>query len=193
MQQSHPGQDGESPSVDAVAAQLLIGTNKNALVTEVARNKGLQESLAINQDFSTALVVALSNDKNFSNIVKRDLSREGESLSVDNVVTKLLADENKTLVNAIGNDKEVAKKILAATEDTDEKRSILVEKLAGFLDANDHAYDNNKRTAKEFLGSKGLASANASDPTFQGAVREVISQPLFEIPDDPNAPLSWDW
>ncbi|QCB62660.1 hypothetical protein EJA99_03475 [Wolbachia endosymbiont of Drosophila mauritiana] len=149
--------------------------------------------MAINQDFSTALVVALSNDKNFSNIVKRDLSREGESLSVDNVVTKLLADENKTLVNAIGNDKEVAKKILAATEDTDEKRSILVEKLAGFLDANDHAYDNNKRTAKEFLGSKGLASANASDPTFQGAVGEVISQPLFEIPDDPNAPLSWDW
>ncbi|WP_265045196.1 MULTISPECIES: hypothetical protein [unclassified Wolbachia] len=189
----NPGQDGESPSVDAVAAQLLIGTNKDALVTEIARNKGLQESLAINQDFSTAVVATLSNQENFSNIVKRDLSGGGESLSADNVVTKLLADENKTLVNAIGNNKEVAKKILAATEDTDGKRSILVEKLAGFLDANDQAYDNNKRTAKEFLGSKGLASANASDPTFQGAVREVISQPLFEIPDDPNAPLSCDW
>ncbi|WP_265027455.1 hypothetical protein [Wolbachia endosymbiont (group A) of Bombylius major] len=188
-----PGQDGESPSVDAVAAQLLIGTNKDALVTEIAHNKGLQESLAINQDFSTAVVATLSNDKNFSNIVKRDLSRGEESLSVNNVVTRLLADENKTLVNAIGNNKEVAKKILAATEDTDEKKSILVEKLAGFLDDNDQAYDNNKRTAKEFLGSKGLASANASDPTFQGAVREVISQPLFEIPDDPNTPLSWNW
>ncbi|WP_425384959.1 hypothetical protein [Wolbachia endosymbiont (group A) of Sturmia bella] len=189
----NPGQDGKSPSVDDVAAKLLIDTNKDALVTEVARNKGLQESLAINQDFSTAVVAILSNNKNFSNIVKRDLSRGEESLSVDNVVTKLLADENKTLVNAIGNNKEVAKKILAVTEDTDEKKSILVEKLAGFLDANDQAYDNNKRTAKEFLGSKGLASANASDPTFQGAVREVISQPIFEIPDDPNAPLSWDW
>ncbi|MDG7055702.1 MAG: hypothetical protein LJD31_04200 [Wolbachia endosymbiont of Menacanthus eurysternus] len=36
-------------------------------------------------------------------------------------------------------------------------------------------------------------TVNSNEPGFQGSVREVMSKPVFEIPADDNAPLSWDW
>ncbi|MDR2548266.1 MAG: hypothetical protein LBC34_02060 [Rickettsiales bacterium] len=32
-----------------------------------------------------------------------------------------------------------------------------------------------------------------ADPTFKDSVRDIMSQPFFEIPEDVSAPLSWDW
>ncbi|NSX83582.1 hypothetical protein GOM44_04485 [Wolbachia endosymbiont of Atemnus politus] len=114
-----------------------------------------------------------------------------------------------------------AKKILDATEkDANNKdKSILVEKLGGFLGKTGNGdkakYDGTTdQTAKAFLVTKGLKpdsgdvatellkdsdfkngtkiNANAQDTVFQGAVRGVMSQPVFEIPED-GGPLSWDW
>ncbi|MDM8335337.1 hypothetical protein [Wolbachia pipientis] len=32
-----------------------------------------------------------------------------------------------------------------------------------------------------------------NDPCFQKLVREIMSKPFFEIPENDNEPLSWDW
>jgi hypothetical protein len=171
---------------------------------------------------------------------------------------KLITEEN---LEAKAASVPVAGAILGATSDEDGKKSILVEKLGGFLPENDAVYEGKK--AKDFLVSKGLGSAsadpsavatelitnkaaelgtailgvkkkvnnvdkpaleadlvahealrtavknalasdtnfgkdakikaNAEDPVFQGAVRDVMSKPVFDIPTNENEPLSWDW
>jgi hypothetical protein len=110
----------------------------------------------------------------------------------------------------------VAGKILGAK---DGKKSILVEKLGGFLPGTDEVYEG--KGAKAFLESKSLGSSGpgpsaedlvtaaigrdpnfisnvtsmavADNLVFQGAVRGVMSKPSFEIPSNSNEPLSWDW
>ncbi|NUX00957.1 hypothetical protein GO685_00180 [Wolbachia endosymbiont of Madathamugadia hiepei] len=80
-----PSQDGKSPSVDAVAAQLLTDEKKDTLVTEVARNESLQEAIAGNPDLRT--------------------SEAGESPSVSAVAVQLLTGANKnTLITEVASD-----------------------------------------------------------------------------------------
>ncbi|WP_353274562.1 hypothetical protein [Wolbachia endosymbiont (group B) of Hofmannophila pseudospretella] len=117
------------------------------------------------------------------------------------------------------NQKAFAEVILPAK---DGKQSILVNKLGEALDrvqdnADDKVYgaQGSEKIAKDFLADKGLKptptdvanelvknqsfqastkiAVNAQDAGFQEAVKAVMSQPSFEIPIDPSAPLSWDW
>ncbi|UIP92589.1 hypothetical protein JSQ73_005405 [Wolbachia endosymbiont of Anopheles demeilloni] len=105
----------------------------------------------------------------------------------------------------------------------DGQKSILINKLGEALDrvADDKATDKvygakgSEKIAKDFLADKGLKpmpkdvatelaknavfqannkiQVSSQDPEFQAAVKTVMSQPSFEIPIDPSAPLSWDW
>ncbi|WP_143688859.1 hypothetical protein [Wolbachia endosymbiont of Laodelphax striatellus] len=117
------------------------------------------------------------------------------------------------------NQKAFAEAILPAK---DGKQSILVNKLGKALDRVQHNADDkvygaqgSEKIAKDFLADKGLkptpedvatelvknpsfqASAkiavNAQDAGFQEAVKAVMSQPSFEIPQDTSSALSWDW
>ncbi|MDE5061592.1 MULTISPECIES: collagen-like protein [Wolbachia] len=108
----------------------------------------------------------------------------------------------------------VAGKVLGVK---DGNKSILVDKLGGFLSSKETApYDGtNNQTAKVFLAAKGITPTAAdlatevaknakfiddiekiavsSNPKFQSAVREVMSQPSFEIPTSDDAALNWTW
>ncbi|WP_341822405.1 hypothetical protein [Wolbachia endosymbiont (group A) of Clivina fossor] len=79
-----PDKDGESPSDEDVAAQLLTGAKKDTLVTEVAGNEGLQEAVVGNQDLRTAVTNTLKDDGNFQAAVKGDPDKEArKSLEID--------------------------------------------------------------------------------------------------------------
>ncbi len=111
----------------------------------------------------------------------------------------------------------VAGKVLDAK---DGNKSILVEKLGEFLGSSDEAkYDGkNNQTAKVFLEGKGLkgekgeqgangTSTSAAEviahPNFAIGVteeqvknfvqKEISQTQIFDIPSDPNAPISADW
>ncbi|MDR1139233.1 MAG: collagen-like protein [Rickettsiales bacterium] len=43
----------------------------------------------------------------------------------------------------------------------------------------------------DFKGA--ITKHTLADPTFKDSVRDIMSQPFFEIPEDVDAPLSWDW
>jgi|GEM_PF-1873338 len=73
-----PGKDGESPSANAVAAQLMSDDNRNTLVTEVAKNEDLQKSVAGNQDLRDAVATNLKKDKAFQTTVKGERGPQGE-------------------------------------------------------------------------------------------------------------------
>ncbi len=134
------------------------------------------------------------------------------------VYTKGIADTNFAKINAsnltdAANQKAFAEAILPAK---DGQKSILVEKLGVLLDSTDSPYGaSQNQAAKAFLAEKGLKptpqevatelmknpnftqlaaiEANVNDEGFQSAVKGVMSQPSFEIPTDPNTPLSWDF
>lgn len=81
-----PDKDGESPSDEDVAAQLLTGAKKDTLVTEVAGNEGLQEAVVGNQDLRTAVTDTLKDDGNFQAAVKRDHDKEArKSLEIGTI------------------------------------------------------------------------------------------------------------
>lgn len=100
-QRGEVGQDGKGPAPDVVAQELISSNltklgqailnvknkfgndEKPALETHLANNSSFQESIAGNQDLRTAVTTNLSSDRDFHNIVRRDLSKDGESLLID--------------------------------------------------------------------------------------------------------------
>ncbi|WP_353284082.1 hypothetical protein [Wolbachia endosymbiont (group A) of Lasioglossum fulvicorne] len=79
---------------------------------------------------------------------------------------------------------EFTKKILGATEDIGEgkKKSILVEKLGGFLDQtadNENAYDG--KIAKAFLGDKGMQGLKGADGAQGPAGKDGKSPSIEEV------------
>ncbi len=135
------------------------------------------------------------------------------------VYTKSVADTAFAKIDAsnltdAANKKAFAEAILPAQ---DGDKSILVDKLGDAIASTDKAEYNvgTEQTAKQFLNSRGLIlsedaiftrltsndnfktsvamNVNASDTGFQNAVREVMSQPRFEIPGEADVPISADW
>jgi hypothetical protein len=108
----NPGQDGKSPSANAVAAQLLTGEKKDTLVTEVAKNEDLQKSVAGNPDLRTSVADDLKGDKDFKDSVKGDPSQDGESPSANAVAAQLLTGEKKdTLVTEVARNESLQEAI----------------------------------------------------------------------------------
>ncbi|UPA55317.1 hypothetical protein MWH06_01280 [Wolbachia pipientis] len=117
------------------------------------------------------------------------------------------AKKNASNLTDAANKKAFAEAILPAK---DGNKSILVDKLEGFLAENAKAYSNTTKTAKELLvpsaadllqdhdfkqgidqSIKEMAVSSNSDS--QKNVREVMSQPHFDIPASDDAALNWTW
>ncbi|MGL9689030.1 MAG: hypothetical protein ACR5K6_04755 [Wolbachia sp.] len=87
-----PGKDGESPSANAVAAQLMSNDNRNTLVTKVASNEDLQEAIAGSQVLRAtiaSLTKANNEQQNFT-------LQKGEKL-LDDVYEANIVSNNKTM------------------------------------------------------------------------------------------------
>ncbi len=135
------------------------------------------------------------------------------------VYTKSVADTAFAKIDAsnlteAANKKAFAEAILPAQ---DGDKSILVDKLGDAIASTDKAEYNvgTEQTAKQFLNSRGLIPSedaifnrltsddkfktsvtidvNASNNGFQEAVKNVMSQPKFDIPASDNVALDWTW
>ncbi len=135
------------------------------------------------------------------------------------VYTKSVADTAFAKIDAsnlteAANKKAFAEAILPAQ---DGDKSILVDKLGDAIASTDKAEYNvgTEQTAKQFLNSRGLIPSedaifnrltsddkfktsvtidvNASNNGFQEAVKNVMSQPKFDIPVGDDVALDWTW
>ncbi|MDR2548465.1 MAG: hypothetical protein LBC34_03150 [Rickettsiales bacterium] len=174
-----------SATASDVATQLLDDDNKTTLATAVldvkkdGANPTLETALAGNETFQTsvagnlALKTAVVADEGFRGAVTSTLANlkalqdavAGKKVLHDGVATQLLNDTNKGKLGTAVLD----------VKSTDNKT--LGEQLAQIPDFKN--------------GTK--IQANAEDQSFQGAVRGVMSKPVFDIPTNENEPLSWDW
>ena len=135
-----------------------------------------------------------------------DATDGGNKISETKIGTTF-AKKNASNLTDAANKKAFAEAILPAK---DGNKSILVDKLEGFLAENAKAYSNTTKTAKELLvpsaadllqdhgfkqgidqSIKEMAVSSNSD--FQKNVREVMSQPHFDIPESDDAALNWTW
>ncbi|MDG7052860.1 MAG: hypothetical protein LKM45_03145 [Wolbachia endosymbiont of Alcedoecus sp.] len=180
------------------------GTQQPALETDLAANKTLQDAVAA----VPALKTAVAADQGFRDAVTSTLANPEAIAAVPtlktDVATQLLTDNNRAALAT-----EIASKAAlkeAVTTDTTFKNAV-TSTLAKPEDiaavpalktavATDAGLQTAVKTA--LVGDSTFANAvavevNSNDPKFQGSVREVMSQPVFEIPADDNAPLSWDW
>ncbi|WP_265033129.1 hypothetical protein [Wolbachia endosymbiont (group A) of Sicus ferrugineus] len=195
------------------------------------------ENLTTNSDFLGKLITELSKGANNAGIytkkgVDDELKRKADKNYVDtelgkkagaddlankantaDVYTKTAADtafvktDGSNISTQADKGKALADAILAVQ---DGNKSVLVDKLGGFLDENAKAYSNNTKTARELLVpsaaelvqdhdfKKGIEKsikdmAVSSNPDFQKNVREVMSYPPLEIPDAADVPISADW
>lgn len=87
-----PGQDGESPSINAVAAKLMSDDNRNTLVTEVASNEDLQEAIAGSQ----VLRATIDSLTKANNAQQNFTLQKGERL-LDDVYEANIVSNNKTM------------------------------------------------------------------------------------------------
>ncbi|WP_265016006.1 hypothetical protein [Wolbachia endosymbiont (group A) of Anoplius nigerrimus] len=207
----------KQPVVDAITAspdftnKVYIKADKaDEVYTKKAADTAFVKTLGLTDTLKTEVVKqpvvdAITASPDFTNkvYIKAD--------KADEVYTKKAAD------TAFVKAKELATKVAekavmdAIFDAKDGNKSILVDKLGEFLIKDDtKAYDNGKKTAKELLvpsaadlvqnqsfkkdidtSIKEMAVSSNSD--FQKSVREVMSQPSFEIPTSDDAALNWTW
>ncbi|WCR59378.1 MAG: hypothetical protein PG978_000814 [Wolbachia endosymbiont of Ctenocephalides felis wCfeF] len=178
--------------------------DKPALETDLAGNETFQTSVAGN----SALKTAVTTDTTFKNAVTSTLASPTAIAAVptfkEAVATQLLTGDNKTALAAEVAGKDALK--TAVTTDTTFKNAVtstlakpaeiaavpaLKEAVAANTDLRT-AVKSALASDKTFQGNVKI-EVNSEEPGFQGAVRGVMSKPVFEIPADENAPLSWDW
>ncbi|MDX5526526.1 MAG: hypothetical protein O7167_01375 [Wolbachia endosymbiont of Andrena nigroaenea] len=118
-------------------------------------------------------------------------------LTGDNVVVKI----NASNLTDAENQKAFAEAILSAKNCN---KSILADKLEGFLAENAKVYSNNTKTAKELLVPSAAEIAakvvnepnftvNVTDTKIKEVVKETVSQPSFELPTSDDVALNWTW
>ena len=166
------------------------GTEKPALETDLAGNKTLQDAVASNG----TLKAALAKPADIAQV---------KALQ-DAVATQLLTGDNKTALVTEVTSQAALKTAIAADEGF---RGAVTSTLAKPADIaqvkalqDAVAANTDLRTAVKgalasdttFRGNVKI-EVNSEEPGFQGAVRGVMSKPVFEIPTNENEPLSWDW
>ncbi|AAW70598.1 hypothetical protein EJB10_01995 [Wolbachia endosymbiont of Brugia malayi] len=110
----------------------------------------------------------------YSNQTAKVFSGEkGTKPTAEEVVTKLLANNKKDLTDEVAQNPGLR----AAVTSNSGLRGTVIDNLKGDTD----------------FKTDITIQVDAKDPAFQGFVREIISQPSFEIPTSDDAPLSWDW
>ncbi|WP_265024041.1 hypothetical protein [Wolbachia endosymbiont (group A) of Epagoge grotiana] len=193
---------GDNVTDAGVNAMLDKLTDKVVKATELktkAAEKEVVDAITASSDFTNKVYI--------------------KAAPADEVYTKTVTDTTFAKIDAsnltdAANKKAFAEAILPAQ---DGDKSILVDKLGDAIASTDKAEYNvgTEQTAKQFLNSRGLIpsedaiftrltsndnfktsvamNVNASDTGFQNAVREVMSQPRFEIPGEADVPISADW
>ncbi|MDX5507894.1 MAG: hypothetical protein O7149_04775 [Wolbachia endosymbiont of Hylaeus sinuatus] len=193
---------GDNVTDAGVNAMLDKLTDKVVKATELktkAAEKEVVDAITASSDFTNKVYI--------------------KAAPADEVYTKTVTDTTFAKIDAsnltdAANKKAFAEAILPAQ---DGDKSILVDKLGDAIASTDKAEYNvgTEQTAKQFLNSRGLIpsedaiftrltsndnfktsvamNVNASDTGFQNAVRELMSQPRFEIPGEADVPISADW
>ncbi|WP_374698500.1 hypothetical protein [Wolbachia endosymbiont (group B) of Limnophora tigrina] len=194
---------GDNATEAGVNAMLgtLTGNNVVVKVPDLTTKVNVTGDNATEAGVNTMLGTLTGNNV----VVKAD----GSNATEDGAKAILSKLTDKVVQTSQLETSAVAGKVLGAK---DGNKSILVEKLRGFLDANDTAYGDNQ-TAKAFLSAKVGASIDdvanklageesfktkviadtLKDLGFQNAVKEVMSQPYFEPPINDDAALNWTW
>ncbi|OAL99983.1 MAG: hypothetical protein TV42_03000 [Wolbachia endosymbiont of Dactylopius coccus] len=211
------GSNATDPGVNAMLGKLTDKVVKTSELKTKAAAKDVVDAITASSDFTgkvytkqnvndelakKADTAALANkaDKNY---VDTEL---GKKANTADVYTKTAADTAFAKINAsnltdAANQKAFAEAILPAK---DGNKSILVDKLEGFLVENAKVYSNNTKTAKELLvpSDAEIAAKVVNDPNFTAnvtdarikeVVKETVSQPSFDIPASDDAALNWTW
>ncbi|MBH5362745.1 collagen-like protein [Wolbachia endosymbiont of Kradibia gibbosae] len=209
----------EKAVVDALIPELAKGADDKGIYTKKGVDDAFVKTLGLTDTLKTEVVKqpvvdAITASPDFTNKVYI------KAAPADEVYTKTAAETAFVKATELKT-KAAAKDVVNAIFDAkDGDKSILVDKLGGFLDATDTAYgDKNDQTAKVFLGGKGLKGETGADgksptaaeiaaekalqehvtkisiqsPEFKRAAQEEMSQPYFEPPTSDDAALNWTW
>ncbi|CAN2138984.1 Hypothetical protein WPAUFG295_08800 [Wolbachia pipientis] len=146
----------EKAVVDALIPELAKGADDNGIYTKKGVDDAFVKTLGLTDTLKTEVVKqpvvdAITASPDFTNKVYI------KAAPADEVYTKTAAETAFVKATELKT-KAAAKDVVNAIFDAkDGDKSILVDKLGGFLDATDTAYgDKNDQTAKVFLGGKGL-------------------------------------
>ncbi|MDR1139228.1 MAG: hypothetical protein LBJ80_02635 [Rickettsiales bacterium] len=167
-------------TVDDLLTKLTTGTDKEK---KVYTEKAVDDAFVTTGELATKVA-----DKD---VVKAIFGAKEQPTDTQSILATKVAD------------KDIAATILGAK---DGQKSVLVEKLETFFGEGHKVYSNNTKTAKELLVpsagdllkdqdfksgiDKSIKDmAVASNPEFQGAVREVMLQPFCKIPGGENEPM----
>ncbi|WP_353279183.1 collagen-like protein [Wolbachia endosymbiont (group A) of Cydia amplana] len=142
--------------VDALIPELAKGADDKGIYTKKGVDDAFVKTLGLTDTLKTEVVKqpvvdAITASPDFTNKVYI------KAAPADEVYTKTAAETAFVKATELKT-KAAAKDVVNAIFDAkDGDKSILVDKLGGFLDATDTAYgDKNDQTAKVFLGGKGL-------------------------------------
>ncbi|MBA8770514.1 hypothetical protein HCR16_05425 [Wolbachia pipientis] len=184
------GSNATDPGVNAMLGNLTDKVIKISELPAKAAEKAVIDAITASPDFTNKVYI--------------------KAAPADEVYTKTAAETAFVKATELKT-KAAAKDVVDAIFDAkDGDKSILVDKLGGFLAENTKAYDNGKKTAKELLvpSAADLAQdhdfkqgidksikemAVSSNSDFQKNVREVMSQSYFEPSASDDAALNLIW
>ncbi|WP_264338983.1 collagen-like protein [Wolbachia endosymbiont (group A) of Cheilosia soror] len=195
--------------VDALIPELAKGADDKGIYTKKGVDDAFVKTLGLTDTLKTEVVKqpvvnAITASPDFTNKVYI------KAAPADEVYTKTAAETAFVKATELKT-KAAAKDVVDAIFDAkDGDKSILVDKLGGFLAENTKAYDNGKKTAKELLAPSAADLAQdhdfkqgidksikemavSSNSDFKKNVREVMSQSYFEPPTSDDAALNLIW
>ncbi|WP_147269145.1 hypothetical protein [Wolbachia endosymbiont of Cylisticus convexus] len=204
------GEKGLKPVPSEVASEL-IAKNKQDLADEVANNPDLQEAVAKNADLQEAvaaipaLQTAVAENVDLQEAVAENVDLQ-EAVA-ENVGLQEAVAENVDLQEAVAMNADLRTAVAAdaglrtaVAADAGLRTAVADDAGLQAVLANPNSIAAIPALQTAVAADAGLRTAVANNTDLQTAVAQnedlqtaVMSQPSFEIPIDPSAPLSWDW
>ncbi|MDV6249079.1 collagen-like protein [Wolbachia endosymbiont of Zaprionus taronus] len=176
--------------VDALIPELAKGDDDNGIYTKKGVDDAFVKTLGLTDTLKTEVVKqpvvdAITASPDFTNKVYI------KAAPADEVYTKTAAETAFVKATELKT-KAAAKDVVNAIFDAkDGDKSILVDKLGGFLDATDTAYgDKNDQTAKVFLGGKGLKGETGATGPKGADGKDGAQGPQGETGADGKSPTA---
>ncbi|MDU8940511.1 collagen-like protein, partial [Wolbachia endosymbiont of Drosophila malagassya] len=180
----------EKAVVDALIPELAKGDDDNGIYTKKGVDDAFVKTLGLTDTLKTEVVKqpvvdAITASPDFTNKVYI------KAAPADEVYTKTAAETAFVKATELKT-KAAAKDVVNAIFDAkDGDKSILVDKLGGFLDATDTAYgDKNDQTAKVFLGGKGLKGETGATGPKGADGKDGAQGPQGETGADGKSPTA---
>ncbi|WP_353278663.1 collagen-like protein [Wolbachia endosymbiont (group A) of Udea olivalis] len=176
--------------VDALIPELAKGADDKGIYTKKGVDDAFVKTLGLTDTLKTEVVKqpvvdAITASPDFTNKVYI------KAAPADEVYTKTAAETAFVKATELKT-KAAAKDVVNAIFDAkDGDKSILVDKLGGFLDATDTAYgDKNDQTAKVFLGGKGLKGETGATGPKGADGKDGAQGPQGETGADGKSPTA---